>query len=557
MSIPRRHRASISNIFIPMPPPETHSPIHIVPSPTITDTNVNTSTNTDTNNTAQQNCLTVSPITINRSSADHDRHSSQVQLFSSSAPSMGSFLTATRFATAERASNSTSNARRESVPNSSVISSSSSSSSSNSSILTIEFEGGNNIILRPNRIYRGKVIMKLAEPMHITRIRVKFRAEESAMVKIDEGGADGRGEWIHEMITTFFETEWKLYGQESSPYSQSAWEEIEAGNYEYPFALKFPNVNYPPSMEEPAGFGIRFIWTAQADGPALQSGLKSREFITSYRPIIVSLAEKEWVYKTTLMKDKKQALAEVQAKIDKQTYCPDEVFKMILNMTVLHSDSKITNISYRFRKHHEGKMLIQQGTAYKEHVRIVLQDTLQLTSSTSTQISESLKFKIPTRLVSPSFISRHTRVYYDLHFQVTIEQGHIFKTSHITEFTVPIVIANLPNMQIARIPDLTSIINYRNSYESPLFFDPSLNEPPRPQAFPSELIGPLTAALMTPNSEDQPPSYFSLPELPPQFELRKERKERTVFMSRPARGAYNGNELGEATIIPGLYDEDW
>jgi hypothetical protein len=42
-------------------------------------------------------------------------------------------------------------------------------------------------------------------------------------------------------------------------------------------------------MEEPAGFGIRYIWTAQADGPALQSGLKSREYITPYRPIIVSV----------------------------------------------------------------------------------------------------------------------------------------------------------------------------------------------------------------------------------------------------------------------------
>jgi hypothetical protein len=43
-------------------------------------------------------------------------------------------------------------------------------------------------------------------------------------------------------------------------------------------------------MEEPAGFGIRYIWTAQVDGPALQTGIKSREYITPYRPIIVSIA---------------------------------------------------------------------------------------------------------------------------------------------------------------------------------------------------------------------------------------------------------------------------
>jgi hypothetical protein len=42
----------------------------------------------------------------------------------------------------------------------------------------------------------------------------KFRAEEIAMVKVDDATSDGG--WIHEMITTFFETEWKLHGQEES-----------------------------------------------------------------------------------------------------------------------------------------------------------------------------------------------------------------------------------------------------------------------------------------------------------------------------------------------------
>lgn len=90
-------------------------------------------------------------------------------------------------------------------------------------------------------------------------------------------------------------------------------------------------------MDEPAGFGIRYIWSAQADGPALQSGIKSKDYITPYRPIIVSTPglfieyydisiltlclDKEWVYKTTVTKEKK-ALVEVQAKLDKQTYCP-------------------------------------------------------------------------------------------------------------------------------------------------------------------------------------------------------------------------------------------
>jgi hypothetical protein len=45
-------------------------------------------------------------------------------------------------------------------------------------------------------------------------------------------------------------------------------------------------------MEEPKGFSIRYVWTAQVDGPALQSGIKSREYLTPYRPIIVSTPSK-------------------------------------------------------------------------------------------------------------------------------------------------------------------------------------------------------------------------------------------------------------------------
>ncbi|GAA5798484.1 hypothetical protein EDC94DRAFT_593667 [Helicostylum pulchrum] len=511
-------RATLSSGSIPMPPQtHNHSSANQSPQPA-------------------SNYLSVSPLL-------GERPTSRPQL-SSSAPSFSSFLTDARHSQ-DRSSNHSRNTsiRREST--------------SQSPMLTIEFDGGTHVIVRPNRIVRGKVILNITERIHVTRIRIKFRAEEMAMVKVEEGGNDGKGEWVHEMITTFFETEWKLYGQEASPYSQCAWDEIEPGQYEYPFSLKFPNVNYPPSMEEPAGFGIRYIWTAQADGPALQSGLKSREYITPYRPIIVSIADKEWIYKTTVMKDKKQALAEVQAKLYKQTYCPDEPFKMQLNMMILHSDAKISSVVYRFRKHHEGKMLVQQGTAFRESIRTVIQESLPL-SGDSTQLSQSIQFDIPTRLVSPSFISRHTRVHYDLCFQVTIDQGHLFKTSNMTEFAIPLTIANLPFDQLLRIPDLTAIQDYRDSTECPVFFDPILEEPPAPQGLPSELVGPLTAALMSPNSsEEQPPSYFSLPELPPQFELRKERKERTVFMTRLAKGAYHGLDLGEATIIPGLYDEDW
>ncbi|KAI8890501.1 hypothetical protein K501DRAFT_281803 [Backusella circina FSU 941] len=198
-------------------------------------------------------------------------------------------------------------------------------------------------------------------------------------------------------------------------------------------------------------------------------------------------------------------------------------------------------------------MLVQRGTAFKEHIRNVIQGQIAIHSNSEFVFEQDVCFDVPTRLVSPSFVSNHTRVHYDIAFQVTVERGGLFKSVHIAEFAIPITIANLPYGQLLRIPGLTSIANYRNSKELPQFFDANLEEPPEQSALPSELMGSLQAALMTSTPRDDPPNYFSIPTS--NLELRKERKERSVYLTRTGR--LQAFDLLEATVIPGLFDESW
>ncbi|OBZ84493.1 hypothetical protein A0J61_07455 [Choanephora cucurbitarum] len=422
--------------------------------------------------------------------------------------------------------------------------------------LVIEFDGGTHVIVRPNRIIRGKVILTTAERLYVTRIRIKFRAEEVALVRIDESSSDSKSsDRLHETITTFFDVDWKLWGSEATAYSQAGWDELEPGRYEFPFALKFPNVNYPPSMEEPKGFSIRYVWTAQTDGPALHSGVKSREYLTPYRPIIVSTPDREWDFRKTVMRDKKTVAFEVFAKLLKQSYCPDEPFLMHLKLFAGQPDARIASVQFKFRKHHEGKMLVQKGTAFKEYIRTVLQGQIPMASS-EPKVEQDISFDVPTRLVSPSFISHHTRVFYDLLFTVAVDSGGLFKSTYTSEFTIPITIANLPYDQLLRIPHLTAIEFYKTSKEPPRFFEPTLEEPPEQPTVSSQMMGTIHQALMTSTPRDDPPNYFSIPTIPPQFEFVRERKERSVYLTRAAKGSY-GADLGEATVIPGLFDESW
>lgn len=158
-------RATLSSTPIPVPPPQTHIPDNV-------------------NQPPAQSFLSVSPL------LSGERRNSQPQL-SSSAPSFGSFL----------------NAENRGSNDNSSHNSTKGDSTSNSPVLAIEFDGGTHVIVRPNRIIRGKflylitcfflltlistgkVILNLSERIHVIRIRIKvksnFRVCKDKFIKME------------------------------------------------------------------------------------------------------------------------------------------------------------------------------------------------------------------------------------------------------------------------------------------------------------------------------------------------------------------------------------
>lgn len=230
---------------------------------------------------------------------------------------------------------------------------------------------------------------------------------------------------------------------------------------------------------------------------------------------------------------------------------------MQLKFTMLCDSARVAHVQFRFRKHHQGKILIQRGTALRSFVRDMLQGNVAAPFT-------SLEFDIPTRMVSPTFSSRNTRVYYDLFFVVTLEeQQHLFKKKSNTqcEFVIPINIGSLPHHDRGRVPDLHAIQHYTQSRALPEFFDPTRSESPDT---------PLPYASTTDTGDAPPPSYYDT-----RHTLAKplQRQERNVYLTRSVNGLLTGGvpgcssnsvgspsvlaELGEVTTIPSLFDEDW
>lgn len=87
-------------------------------------------------------------------------------------------------------------------------------------------------------------------------------AEESAIVLAQESNGDSLRQKFQQTVITLFEAEAMVSGFPQNDNELSNWEEIAPGTYSFPFALKVPNVNFPPCI--PVSVSLFFFFTFQS-----------------------------------------------------------------------------------------------------------------------------------------------------------------------------------------------------------------------------------------------------------------------------------------------------
>ncbi|KAF9978115.1 hypothetical protein BGZ73_003687 [Actinomortierella ambigua] len=330
-----------------------------------------------------------------------------------------------------------------------------------SSISLVFAHGTNNTcVLRPNIVVRGHVDLKLISPCYASGIRVRLRAEETAIAIAQEpNGETLRNKFQHTAIT-LFDADVVVSGIGQQENELANWREIAPGSYTFPFALKVPNVNFPPVIPSLDGYSIRYVWTAKVEGP-FESNLSSDAILCQFMPNVLAPKPMEWTYRDV-----------VGASASKGGSDPLSMEATLVN----NGANKISNIDIVIRRTIRGKL----PAAYGDLTSQVQQEMMAETVECKVKPGETGRVDILTTVprmntvMLPTFETNFVKVFYELLCIIKVKRS-VFSggdTSYTCVIPIPIATHNIDN------PTITGHTpRWTKSRMQPYFFDPQWPDP--------------------------------------------------------------------------------
>ncbi|CAJ0906394.1 2120_t:CDS:2 [Entrophospora sp. SA101] len=293
----------------------------------------------------------------------------------------------------------------------------------NSPHLHVEFEVGRALQLRPDIIVRGAVILSIPKDcpqLLASAIKIFFKGEETASAKVKDSGVFKKRR-LDSVRTTYFECSYVVWCaltnnnlnnnniNDNRANRHLPLMRIKPGIYRSEFALKLPPVNFPPSIEGPRGFSIRYIWKPVIEGVD-GNIIEGPEIVTPFTPISFAPPNQEWCFREILYtehKSQRKIIIEAEAFLQKRVFSPGEEL-----------DLKI-----RLKNHSGGRIT-------------------------------------------------HLRTYYTLRCALQTETGVLLTKMEYHEIIIPITMSSYPHIDDIQLPFDSIFPSYTESGLCPFFFDP-------------------------------------------------------------------------------------
>ncbi|KAG0067072.1 hypothetical protein BGZ90_001158, partial [Linnemannia elongata] len=361
------------------------------------------------------------------------------------------------------------------------------SSPARSSTLAVVFAqggSGSTCLLRPNAVVRGHVELKLIKPCHTSGIRLSLKAEESAIVLGQESNGDSMRQKFQQTVITLFDTEVMVSGSNQGDNELANWQEIAPGSYTFPFALKVPNVNFPPCIPGLDGFSIRYVWKAHVESP-FEPSLSSEEVLCQFMPYVLAPKPLEWTYrevvgavvsKSTTQVNKPPTGIDVSIKMHQQVYVPGDPLSMATTL-VNNGQGKVAAIDVVLRRTIKGTVPTSYANLYNQSQTDIMTKTVECKVRSGETGQVDILTTIPPlgKYYSiPTFESNFLKVYYELLCIFKVKRS-VFSggdTTYQCAFPIPIATHNIDNPIITgRTPRWTK------SRLQPYFFESAWADP--------------------------------------------------------------------------------
>ncbi|KAI8091764.1 hypothetical protein BDF21DRAFT_410170 [Thamnidium elegans] len=291
--------------------------------------------------------------------------------------------------------------------------------------------GQNNpIAYGPGSIINGSLMITLDDkPLSAHSIRVIFKCEEQDNAR---------------NTTTIFSIESVIWGKPGADP-----QELSNGSHMFLFAIRLPQVNYPPSMHD-SPFGHRISYTLQGVFDTTGTTHVTATVPIIYLPLVTcSPNTLNETSKKTQVFEKEDKKIEVTAELIKPAYCPGDLctVKMTTNNK---SDTKISSIQVLLAAVATTLPPTDSVSApYQHKQHTLLTESFYVSIAKQAQNHQDIfTFTIPSNIV-PTFTNKLGK-YIDIAYEVIIVMGSASNTGSwfsgyvSNEISLPITIATVP-----------------------------------------------------------------------------------------------------------------
>ncbi|RUP46767.1 hypothetical protein BC936DRAFT_146548 [Jimgerdemannia flammicorona] len=165
----------------------------------------------------------------------------------------------------------------------------------------------------PNSVVQGHVYLRNEDPIRATSLKLHFRGQELVQAPVTQV-------YFRYLRSNIFHIASVLWGTLREDIPKDEWDFIPPGEHIFPFAIRLPYVNFPPSFDEQWGWcKIKYTLRAIFVRPGQTSQHRSQPTEVKFMPFISTLCTDPPLVVTNQLRDRSDNLIKAAAVLVRRT----------------------------------------------------------------------------------------------------------------------------------------------------------------------------------------------------------------------------------------------